>query len=353
MTMTHLPCFRTLLARPVALAAAVICLGGPLIAAEQTAYAVSATFAVGGDGRWDYLCCDSTGAFLYVPRTSHTMILATATGATVADIPSTNGVHGVALAVPEGRGFTSNGTDGSSTIFDLVTHATLGTVKTAADADCIIYDPASHHVLAFCGDAKVMVPIAAAVTLPGASEPAVPLGGKPEFAAADGHGKVFVNLVDTNQVAVIDTTTMKPIAQWPTAPGTQPCGMAIDPVGHRLYVGCRNQKLIIMDSQSGAVLADLAIGPGVDATAFHRGLAFASCGDSTLSVVKETAPGTFSIVQTVHTAPGARTMAIDPIKGTLFMPSADFTPAPADQPRQRPKAVPGTFKIIVVTAPPT
>jgi DNA-binding beta-propeller fold protein YncE len=327
-------------------------LGGPLASAAEAAYAVSATFTIGGDGRWDYLCCDATGTFLYVPRSTHTMILATATGATVADIPHTDGVHGVALAVPEGRGFTSNGTDGTSTIFDLATHATLGTVKTAADADCIIYDPASHHVLAFCGDEKVMVPIKAGVALPGAADPAVDLGGKPEFAAADGSGKVFVNLVDMNQVAVIDTATMKPIARWPTAPGTQPCGMSIDPIAHRLYIGCRNQKLIVMDSTSGKVLADLAIGPGVDATAFHGGLAFASCGDSTMTVVKETAPGTFTIVQTVHTAPGARTMAIDPVKGRIFMPSADFAPAPADQPRQRPKALPGTFKVIVVTAPP-
>lgn len=346
--------FRALALSPLMLlCAAGMCLGWSLGAGEQTAYAVSATFSVGGDGRWDYLSIDASGTFLYVSRTSHTMVLATATGATVADIPNTDGVHGVALAVPEGRGFTSNGKDGSSTIFDLKTNAVLGTVKTAEDADCIIYDPASHHVLAFCGDTKVMVPIAAAVTLPGAAEPAVDLGGKPEFAAADGQGKVYANLVDKNEVVVIDTATMKPTAHWPTAPGTAPTGMAIDPVAHRLYVGCRNQKLIVMDSTSGKVLADLAIGPGVDATAFHAGLAFASCGDSTMTVVKETVPGTFTIMQTVKTAPGARTMAIDPVKGSIFMPSADFAPAPADQPRQRPKALPGTFKIIVVTAPPT
>jgi hypothetical protein len=127
--------------------------------------------------------------------------------------------------------------------------------------------------------------------------------------------------------------------------------MAIDPATHRLYIGCRNQKLVVMDATSGKVLANLPIGPGVDATAFHGGLAFASCGDSTMTVVKETAPGTFTAIQTVTTAPGARTMAISPTTGAIFMPSADFAPAPADQPRPRPQMLPGTFKIIVVTKP--
>ncbi len=322
----------------------------PCAAVEQTTFAVSKTTPVSGDGRWDYLSIDAAGTFLYVPRSTHTQVLATATLAVVADIPNTDGVHGVAIAAPEGRGFTSNGKPGTSTIFDLKTNAVLGTVATAEDADCIIYDPASHHVLAFCGDAGVMVPIPAAVALPGGKADApVVLGGKPEFAASDGQGKVFVNLVDKNEVVEIDTATMKVVAHWPTAPGANPCGMAIDPATHRLYVGCRNQKLVVMDCTAGKVLADLPIGPGVDATAFHDGLAFASCGDSTLAVVKETAPGTFSIVQTVTTAPGARTMAIDPQKGTIFMPSADFAPAPADQPRQRPKMLPNTFKVITVT----
>jgi DNA-binding beta-propeller fold protein YncE len=323
----------------------------PCAAGDATAFAVTKTIAVGGDGRWDYLSCDASGTFLYVPRSTHTQVLATATGAVAADIPNTDGVHGVAIAAPEGRGFTSNGKAGTSTVFDLTTNAVLGTVATAEDADCIIYDPASHHVLAFCGDAGVMVPIAAAVALPGKAEAPVPLGGKPEFAAADGTGKVFVNLVDKAEVAEIDTATMTVIAHWPTAPGANPCGMAIDPATHRLYVGCRNQKLVVMDAASGKVLADLPIGPGVDATAFHGGLAFASCGDSTMTVVKETAPGTFTAVQTVTTAPGARTMAINPVTGAIYMPSADFTPPPANQPRPRPQMVPGTFKIIVVTKP--
>ncbi len=323
----------------------------PCTAGDATAFTVTKTFAVGGDGRWDYLSCDASGKFLYVPRSTHTQVLLTATGAVVADIPNTDGVHGVAIAGPEGRGFTSNGKPGTSTVFDLKTNAVLGTISTAEDADCIIYDPASHHVLAFCGDAGVMVPIAAAVALPGKAEAPVTLGGKPEFAAADGGGKVFVNLVDKNEVAEIDTATMKVIAHWPTAPGANPCGMSLDPATHRLYVGCRNQKLVVMDATSGKVLADLPIGPGVDATAFHGGLAFASCGDSTMTVVKETAPGTFTAVQTVTTAPGARTLAIDPVTGAIFMPSADFTPPPANAPRPRPQMVPGTFKIIVVTKP--
>jgi hypothetical protein len=333
------------------LALGVLSAARPCAAGDATTFTVTKSFAVGGDGRWDYLSCDAGGKFLYVPRSTHTQVLATATGAVVADIPNTDGVHGVAIAAPEGRGFTSNGKSGTATVFDLATNAVLGAIATAEDADCTIYDPASHHVLAFCGDAGIMVPIAAAVALPGKAEAPVTLGGKPEFAAADGQGKVFVNLVDKNEVAEIDTATMKVLAHWPTAPGANPCGMAIDPATHRLYIGCRNQKLVVMDATSGKVLANLPIGPGVDATAFHGGLAFASCGDSTMTVVKETAPGTFTAIQTVTTAPGARTMAISPTTGAIFMPSADFAPAPANQPSPRPQMLPGTFKIIVVTKP--
>ncbi len=323
-------------------------------AADAPAFAVTAAYKVGGEGRWDYLICDPSGKRLYVPRTSHTMVLDAVTGALIADIPGTDGVHGVALAVDAGRGFTSNGKAATSTVFDLTTNATLGTIATAEDPDCIIYDPASKHVLACCGDAGVIIPFLASVALPGKAEAPVALGGKPEFAAADGQGKVYVNLVDKSEVAVLDTKSMTVIAHWPLAPGANPTGMSIDTKSHRLYIGCRNQVLIVMNAEDGSVLAHLPIGPGVDATAVHGGLGFASCGDATLAVVSETAPGTFTIVQTVTTAPGARTMAINGHSGTIYMPSADFPPAPPSapgQPKARQAPLPGSFKILVVSQP--
>jgi len=319
--------------------------------AGAPSFAVATTLKVGGEGRWDYLVCDPTGQRLYVPRSTHVQVLDAASGALLADIPGTPGVHGVALVPEVGRGFTSNGGDGTVTIFDLATAHVLGTVAAAADADCIIYDPASRKVLAFCGDANVVVPIPADLAVTGAAEPAVALGGAPEYAVADGLGRVYVNLVDRNEVAVLDTRAMAVVARWPTAPGTRPTAMAMDPATRRLFVGCRNQKLVVMDATGGQVLADLAIGSGVDATAFTGGCALASCGDGTLSVARADAAGRFAVIQTVPTRAGARTMAIDPHGGRVYLPTADLAPAPAPSaatPHPRPQPVPGSFAIVVV-----
>ncbi|HVM48305.1 MAG TPA: hypothetical protein VMU04_09775, partial [Candidatus Acidoferrum sp.] len=285
---------------------------------------------------------------LYVPRSTHTMVLDARTGKTVADIPGQKRNHGVALVPSAGRGFITDGADASVTVFDLKSYAVLGKVKTAEDADGVIYDPASGKVLVVCGDAGVMVPISPDLDpATGKADAAVELGGKPEFLAADGKGKAYINLVDKNQVAVVDTRAMKVLNKWPTAPGGSPVGMAMDVKGRRLFVGCRRPpKLIVMDADSGKVLADLPIGAGVDATKFG-GDAFASCGDGTLTVVRETAPGEFKVLQTVKTPRGARTMGIDPAAHTLYLPTAELEPPAPGQSRPRPKA--GTFMIVVVS----
>jgi DNA-binding beta-propeller fold protein YncE len=317
-------------------------------------FALATTLAVGGEGRWDYIAYAAASDRLYVPRSTHVMVLDATSGALVADIPGTKGVHGVALVPEVGRGFTSNGGDGTVTIFDLKTAAVLGSVAAKPDADCIIYDPASRKVLAFCGDAEAVVAIPADVAVSGAAGAAVDLGGKPEYAVADGHGKVYVNLVDKDQVAVLDTATMTVTARWPTAPGARPTGMAMDLEGRRLIVGCRNQKLVVMGADGGRVLADLPIGPGVDATAFSAGCALASCGDATLSVARADAAGHFAIVQTVTTLPGARTMAVDPTGRRIWLPTAELEPvaASAANPHPRPTPKAGTFKLVVVARDP-
>ncbi len=314
-------------------------------------YALATTLAVGGEGRWDYIACSAAGDRLYVPRSSHVMVLDATSGDLVADIPGTTGVHGVVLVPEVGRGFTSNGGDATVTIFDLKTSAVLGTIAAKPDADCIIYDPASRRVLAFCGDAEAVVPIAADVAVGGAAGPAVDLGGKPEYAVADGLGKVYVNLVDKDQVAVLDTATMTVTARWSTAPGARPTGMSMDRDGRKLFVGCRNQKLVVMGADDGRVIADLPIGAGVDATAFSAGCALASCGDATLSVARADADGHFKVIQTVATLPGARTMAVDPTGRRIWLPTAALEPAAAASaanPHPRPTPKPGTFRIVVV-----
>ncbi len=314
----------------------------------EGSYQVSQTFHIGGDGAWDYLTVDAEHKLLFVPRSTHTMVLDAATGKAVADIPGQKRNHGVAIVPGAGRGFITDGTDASVTVFDLKTYKVLGKFKTAEDSDGVIYDPASGKVLVVCGDASSLIPISPDVDpATGSADPAVDLGGKPEFLAADGKGKAYINLEDKDRVAVVDTKTMKVINKWSVAPGGSPVGMSMDTVHRRLFIGCRKpQKLIVMDADSGKVLADLPIGAGVDATKFDGDI-FASCGDGSLTVSRETAPGKFEVVQTVKTPPGARTMGVDPSTHTLYLPTAEMQPPAAGQTRPRPK--PGTFMVVVVS----
>jgi hypothetical protein len=311
-------------------------------------YQVAEIFKVGGAGGWDYVTVDSEHKHLYLPRTTHTMVLDATTGKIVAEIPGQKGNHGVALVPSTGRGFITDGKDSSVVIFDLKSFKVLGKVKAAEDADGIIYDPASRKVLVSCGDAGVLVPIAPDVDpKTGKADAAVPLGGKPEFLVADGQGKVFVNLVDKDLVAVVETKNMKVVKKWPTAPGGSPVGMSMDTEHHRLFVGCRKpQKLIVMSAADGTILADLPIGAGVDATQFDNGYVFASCRDGTLAIAREKAPGKFAIVQNLKTRPGAKTLAIDPKTHTAFLPTAEF--GERRDARSRPIPKPDTFMVVVV-----
>ena len=314
---------------------------------ETGSYHVSQTFRVGGEGAWDYLTVDPEHQLLYVPRSTHTMVLDAKTGKTVADIPGQKRNHGVAIVPRAGRGFITDGEDASVTVFDLKTYAVLGKVKTAEDSDGVIYDSASGKVLVVCGDAGVMIPISPDLDLAtGKADAAVELGGKPEFLAADGQGKAYINLVDKDQVAVVDTTTMKCVNKWPTSPGGSPVGMSMDVARRRLFIGCRKpQRLVVLSADDGKVLGDLPIGGGVDATKFDRDV-FASCGDGTLTVARETAAGTFQVIQTVQTPRGARTMGSDPTTHMLYLPTAEFEPAEG---QSRPRPRPGSFMIVVVS----
>jgi len=315
---------------------------------ETRTYRVAQTFHIGGAGRWDYLTVDPEHNLLFVPRTTHTMVLDAHSGKVVADIPGQKRNHGVAIAPGAGRGFITDGEDASVTVFDLKTYAVLGKVKAAEDADGVIYDPGSGKVLVVCGDAGVLIPISPDLDVAtGKADAPVELGGKPEFLAADGEGRAYINLVDKDQVAAVDTKEMKVVNKWPTSPGGSPVGMSMDVARHRLFIGCRKpQKLIVMGANDGKVIAALPIGAGVDATKFD-GDAFASCGDGTLTVARETAPGKFEVAQTVQTPKGARTMGVNPTTHTIYLPTAEFDPASAGQSRPTPK--PGSFMIVVVS----
>jgi len=255
----------------------------------------------------------------------------------------------VAIAPKAGRGFiTDGGGSGAIIIFDLKTYAVLGTLATVPDSDGIIYDAAQDRVLAVSGDGGVLMTFKPDIDPKnGKIDPPIELGGAPEFLAADGAGKVYINLEDKDVVAVVDLHSRKVVERWPVAPGGRPVGMSMDSRTHRLFVGCRNpQKLIVMSTENGKVLADLPIGAGVDATKVDGAQAFASCRDGSLAVAEEKA-GKYVVAQTVKTPDGARTMGVDTTAHRIFLPTAEFEPQPAGS-TSRPKAKPGTFIIVEV-----
>jgi DNA-binding beta-propeller fold protein YncE len=337
--------FRNLLAA-LLLAAVSFTLSGRV--AAQGTWAVEKTFHVGGEGGWDYVTVDGANHRLYVPRSTHTMVIDADSGKTIADIPGQKHNHGVALVPEAGRGFISDG-NGTVVIFDLKTNAVLGTITAQPDADGIIYDKASGLVLVVSGDNGVLMTLKPDVDpKTGSIDAPIELGGKPEFLASDGAGKVYINLEDKNQVAVVDIKARRVLAHWPVAPGGAPVGLSIDPAKRRLFIGCRNpQKLMVMSTDDGKVIADLPIGAGVDATRFDGQQAFASCRDGKLSVAGETSPGKFEIVQTVTTALGARTMDVDTATHKIYLPTAEFEEQKPGA-TGRPAAKPGSFMIIVV-----
>ena len=323
-----------------------------LHAGAQTKWEVSKTIPIGAEGAWDYLTVDSETHRLFVPRGTHTMVIDAVSGKVLGDIPGQKIAHGVAVVPSLGRGFiTDGGGEGAILIFDLNTYAVLGKLSAFPDADGIIYDAALGRVLAVSGDEGVLMSFKPDIDpKTGKIDPPLKLGGKPEFLASDGN-KAYINLEDKDLVAEVDLHTNKVIARWPVTPGGQPVGMALDPETHRLFIGCRKpQKMIVMSAETGAILASLPIGAGVDATKFVDGQAFASCRDGSLVVIGEVS-GKLEVEQVVKTPLAARTMGIDTTAHKIYMPTAEFEAAPAGA-SSRPKQKPNSFMVVEVSPQP-
>ena len=319
-----------------------ICL--PVLA--QPAWQVLKTFPIGGQGGWDYLTVDPQTHRLYVPRTTHTMVIDAQSGKVIADIPGQKNAHGVALAPAARRGFISDGGgDGAIVIFDLKTNAVLGSLSAMPDADGIIYDSVSDQVLVVSGRGKALMSFKPDIDpKTGKIEAPIALRGEPEFLAADPAGRVYINLMDTHEVAAVDLKNRKVIANWPVAPGGLPVGMAIDTKNERIFIGCRGpQKLIVMSTKNGQVLADLPIGESVDAIKLIDGQVFASTAGSQLFVAGETA-GKYAMMQTVKTGEGARTMGVDSASKRIYLPAAEYETGSNGRRAQKPN----TFMILVV-----
>jgi YVTN family beta-propeller protein len=315
-------------------------------------FVIQRQFEVGGSGGWDYLSIESSSGRLFVSRGDRVLVVNTLDGATVGTIGDTQGVHGIALAPDLGMGFTSNGHADTVTVFDLKTLMTTNTIGVnARNPDAILYDPASKQVYTFNGrsqDISVIDPLKGAVTS------TLPAGGKPEFAVADGLGRIFFNIEDKSELGLIDSSATKVISKWLLPGCEEPTGLAIDIAHHRLFSVCANSVLVVTDANSGKSVARIPIGKGPDAAAFdaERGLVFSSNGlDGTLTVIHEDDPDHFSVLDTVSTQKSARTMVLDPRTHQIYLSAAQFVlpsaPSPVE-PHPRPTLVDGTFKILVV-----
>lgn len=315
-------------------------------------YVVQKQFTLGGPGGWDYLTVESPASRLFISRADRVLVVNTLDGALIATIPGTSGVHGIALAPNLGKGFTSNGHADTVTVFDLESLRVTNTIPVDGhNPDAILYDKASGHVYTFNGrsqDISVIDPAKNAVIAQ------IAAGGKPEFAATDGAGKVFVNIEDTAQLMVIDSSTSKRLAVWPLPHCEEPSGLAFDVAHHRLFSVCDNGVLVVTDALSGRHVAEVPIGKGPDAAAFDadRSLVFSSNGqDGTLTLIHEDDPDHYSVISNVPTQKSARTMALDSKSHRIYLVAAEFATAPAptaDQPHPRPAVADGSFKVLVI-----
>jgi len=314
----------------------------------ESGYHLKQKFPIGGEGFWDYITFDSPARRLFISRGTHVVVLDVDSGKLVGEIPDTPGVHGIALAPDLGRGFVSNGRGNNVTIFDLKTLATLGHAPAGQNPDAIIYDPATRRVFAMNGRSGDVTAIDAAT---GSVAGTIPVGGKLEFAAADGAGRIYVNVEDKSEIAQIDSQKLAVTARWPLAPCEEPSGLAMDTANRRLFAGCHNKMMAVLDANTGKVIATPPIGEGVDAGRFDPGtkFAFASCGEGVLTVVHEDSPDKFSVVENVPTQRGARTMALDPRTHDVYLVTAEFGPRPeptAENPHPRPTMVPNSFVVL-------
>jgi YVTN family beta-propeller protein len=318
--------------------------------ASAAPYQVAQTLPLGGDGSWDYLSVDPSAHLLYLSRASHVAIVDTASGKIVGDIADTPGVHGIAIAADLGRGYISAGKSNQVKVFDLSTRQTLAAIAVGSKPDAIVYEPITHQVFAFNGhsnDASVIDTTTNKVVQ------TIALGGGPEFARTDGAGMIFVNIEDKNELVALNAATRRQTARWPLPGCDGPTGLALDTAHHRSFSVCANAKMTILDTQTGKAIATLPIGNGVDGADFDPDSrnAFSANGEGTLTVVHEIDPDHFTVIQTLRTSQGARTVAFDSSSHALFLPSAKFgavSPTPLDA-HPKPPILPDSFFLLTVT----
>jgi YVTN family beta-propeller protein len=317
-------------------------------AAYAEGYHEITRFKLGGDGGWDYLTVDADARRLYIARTNRVMVIDADSGKLLGEVTGLDGAHGIAIVKEQGKGFATSGKSGEVIAFDLKHFEILQRFKAGENPDAIVYEPASKKILAFNGKSQNITVID---TQTGKVQANIALTGKPEFAVADGSGRVFVNLETQNELLEIDPVQFKVVAHYALKPCENPTGLSMDPASKRLIVGCGNQLAAIVDADTGHVSQTFKVGEGVDATAFdaQRKLAFISAGEGRLTILAEDQSG-FHVLQDLATVPGARTLAIDTHTGRVFLPTAQFkpvTPSEKSEGHTRPTVISNTFAVLV------
>lgn len=307
---------------------------------------VNRKLKLGGEGRWDYLAVDPEAKRLYIARATRFMVVSTETGDLVGEIPDTPGAHGVAIANDLGIGFTSNGQENRASVFDLKTLKVTKKIETGQNPDAILYHAPTRSVFVFNGNSHSVTVVDAVAQTAVAT---IPLAGKPEFAVADDHGNIYVNIADQNTITVIDAEQRKVKAVWQLGECEEPTGLAIDNSAGTALASCGNKKLAVVALSSGKVSQTVAIGDDCDAVAYDpkTNLVFASNGEGTLTVIAKDDRGSYHVRQTVATQPGSKTMALNPSTHYLYIPAAKFSGPPTQKPR--PKVVPGSFEVWVLS----
>jgi YVTN family beta-propeller protein len=285
-------------------------------------YHLLSTIKLGGEGGWDYLSVDAASRRLYLSRSNRVMVVDIDKEKLIGEVKGTPGIHGIAVVAKRKKGYTSNGGDSTVTVFDLESLKELARVKVGTRPDPIIYDPASDRVFTFNATSMDATAIDTQTNKVAGT---VKLGGRPEFAVADEKGMIYVNIMSTNEVVVFDAKELKVLHRWPLAPGKTPSGLAMDRSKRRLFVTCRNEKMMILDADKGKVVGTMTIGKGTDACAFDAGtgLAFSSNGDGTLTIVGEKMDS-YYVLENVKTQERAKTMALDPKTHKVFLPAVKY-----------------------------
>lgn len=315
-------------------------------------FTVTRKIALPDDGSWDYCFSDDATGRLYVSHDTEVLVVDGTSGKVLAKLTGLDHVHGIAVAPELGKGFISSGDDNTVLVFDLNTYQEIKRIKTTGDdPDCILYDPFTQRVFTCNGHSSNSTVINAKdLSILGT----IPLDGKPEFAQSTGDGLIYVNIEDKSEITVIDPSAMKVLHVWSISPGEAPSGLALDIKTHRLFSVCDNAMMVVVNAENGHVITTVPTGDHTDACTFdpESKLVFASNGNSaTLSVIQEVDANTFKLVGNVKTEYGAKTSCLNRKTHHIFLPTADFSPAPAptaDNAKPRPQRVPGTFHLLEV-----